>query len=199
MEITIEQVVALFKKKNYVLTEFNPFGIRYNDNIDLFTDVRGLLRKVGGAWELKTWPQTTKPSTKALKQPVNPLGCALLAEGQYLNSWVIGLHFNHNALKQCAKIKLFRINTKDGNIDITHLTPIDSGPECGIDLHGVWAGNIPDWDGTYPKVDACGDWSEGCQVMARPHENEDFVNYCKASGLKYFNYALFNITDLQNL
>lgn len=199
IEIKIDDVFALYKRKGYQLTDFNIFGIRFNDNIDLFTDIRGLLYKVNGAWELKLWSQTTKPSLKALKEPVNPSGCALLAEGQYINCWNIGLHFGHNALKQCDNIKLYRINSRDGKIDITHLTPIDSSPMCGIDLHGVWASNVPGWDGTYAKVDACGNWSEGCQVMARPHENEDFITLCKASGLLKFTYTLFNITDIQNL
>lgn len=191
MELTIDNIFALYKRKGYLITDFNIGGIRFNDNEDLFTDIRFLLRKAAGTWLLEQWKQTTKPGKTALLKPVNPLGCAVLKEGQYINCWQIGLHHGHNALIQCGIIEVFRDANDDGKIDLVNEKK--AGPECGINLHGVWAANIKNWDGTYPNV---GNWSEGCQVMARPSENETFIGYCKNSGLKWFTYSLFNINDL---
>jgi|SRR5581483_2122071 len=191
MDITTEDLFALYKRKGYILTDFNIGGIRFNDNEDLFTDIRFLLRKIVGEWDLKIWNQTTKPGKSALLKPVNPLGCALLKEGQYVNAWQLGLHHGHNALVQCGTIEVYRDNEKNGLIVLENEQK--AGPECGINLHGCWASNIPNWDGTYPSV---GNWSEGCQVMAKPSENETFIGFCKNSGLKWFTYSLFNINDL---
>ena len=196
MDITIDNIVALYKRKNYILTDFNIGGIRFNDNEDLFTDIRFLLYKSNGEYILKQWNQTTKPGKSALLKPVNALGCAILKEGQYINCWAVGLHFGHNALMQIGKLNILRDNKKNGTFETEGLLEVDGSQGNGIDLHGVWASNIPNWDGEYPNV---GNWSEGCQVMARPHENEDFITLCKASGLKYFTYTLFNITDVQAL
>lgn len=196
IDITAELLFNAFKIKGHLLTDFNIIGVRFNDNIDLFTDLRIVLRKVGGAWEIKRWNQTTKPGKSALLKPVNPAGCANVKEGQYINAWQQGLHHNHPALIQCAPIIVGRDNKKDGTDNFADWTEEKAGAECGINLHSVWAANIPNWDGTYPSV---GNWSEGCQVMARPSENLAFLEMCKASGLKWFTYTLFNINDLTKI
>jgi len=189
--ITSEQLFVAFRKKGHLVTDFNPFGIRRNDNVDKWTDIRGLLRKVNGVWELYQWDATTKPGLSALLKPVNPAGCAILKEGQYINCWKRGLHNGHDALVQCADIRVYRDNHKDGKIYFDNEQV--ATPACGINLHSTWASNIPDWDGEYPTV---GNWSEGCQVIARPSDNVKFIAMCKASNLKWFNYSLFNINDL---
>jgi hypothetical protein len=198
--ITIDQIQAAFKRKGFIMTDFNPFGIRLNDNEDLFTDIRGLLRKVNGAWEIYQWAATTKPGKSALLKPVNPAGCAILKEGQYINAWALGLHFGHDALMQCADVIVYRDTHKDGKIYLENEQKASAA--SGIDLHSVWCKEkLPDgtiheivgWDGVYSSV---GNWSEGCQVIARPSDNAKFIAMCKTSGLKWFNYSLININDI---
>lgn len=191
MNLTVDSIQAAYKKKGYLMTDFNPFGIRFNDNIDKWTDIRGLLRKVNGIWEIHQYDATTKPGKSALLKPVNLLGCAILKEGQYINCYQPGLHNGHPALIQCGNIKIYRDNHKDGNI---YLENEQVGtPGCGINLHSTWASNIPGWDGEYNTV---GNWSEGCQVIARPSDNVKFLAMCTESGLKLFNYTLLNESDI---
>jgi len=198
--ITIDTISAVFKRKGYIMTDFNPFGIRRMDNEDLFTDVRGLLRKVNGAWELYQWNATTKPGKSALLKPVNAEGCAILKADQYINTWKLGLHNGHQALVQCGNVKVYRDNHKDGKLYLENEEI--AGPASGINLHSVWCKEkMPDgeikeiigWDGVYAQV---GNWSEGCQVIARPSDNVKFIEMCKASGLLKFTYSLFEDSDL---
>lgn len=200
MNVTTDLILAAFRRKGYLISDFIPFGIRLNDNVDKWTDIRGLVYKVNGVYQILQWDATTKPGLSALLKPVNSQGCAILKEGQYLNCWQMGLHNGHPALVQCADIRVYRDNHKDGKIYLENeeVAP----PSYGINLHSTWAKEkMPDgsvkeivgWDGEYPTV---GNWSEGCQVIARLSNNLIFIGKCKDSGLKWFNYTLLNINDI---
>lgn len=199
--LTPDLVVAAFQKKGYHLFQdgdydLNIFGVRYLDNLDLFTDIRGILYKINGEWILHQCPCTTKPGLFALKHPENPNGCSTLKEGQYQSNWEIGFHkgiqeTSHRALVQKpTSLPVYRDIEKDGIIRYDALHLKDDG--LGINLHGVY--NCPDTY-TYPNVY---NWSEACQVIARPCDQQSFMDLCDQASKIYgnnFGYTLFSIND----
>jgi len=208
--LTIDIIQKVYSRKGYIMTDFNIFGIRHFDNEDKFTDLKGIVRKINGAWELHTFNQTTKPGLEPLKDPLNSEGCGTLVEGQYLNMWVIGFHkgvndVSHRALIQIPKpLPVYRDRERDGIIryDADHIR-LDGG---GIDHHGTWVGKKIQGTAdmaahteysivgnvSYPSV---GPWSMACQVISPPKDQQTFMDMCIQANLKFHSYTLFKDTD----
>jgi hypothetical protein len=202
INLTIDSVLQAYQKYNYKLFtdgeyNLNIFGVRLNDNLDQFTDIRGVLYKIHDNWILWQTPCTTKAGLFALKHPENPMGCATLKEGQYCGNWTIGYHKgivepSHRALIQKAdgyKLPVYRDFEKDGIIRFIPNHLQDNG--LGINLHGTYNYN----GATPPSVY---NWSEGCQVIGSETDQMTFMNLCdKAAPIhgNSFSYTLFNIND----
>ena len=88
---TIEELKAKFTELGYKWEPFHLIGIRSAANEpNKFDDLIGV---VNGN-ELKFFTGTTNPGTFWLNSPMNPKGAAVLKCGQYVDSWVMGLHPN---------------------------------------------------------------------------------------------------------
>lgn len=203
LNLTSDNIQKAYATKGYKCFtngdfNLNIFGIRFNDNLDKFTDVRGVLYKVNGMWHIFQTSCTTKPGLFALKHPENPNGCSTLKEGQYAGNWTVGYHKGiieptHRALiqkKDGYPLPVYRDFERDGVIrtDATHLQ--DNG--SGINLHGTY--NYP------PNVapPAVYNWSEACQVIATEAAQMEFMDLVDKAAALYgntFSYTLFNIND----
>jgi hypothetical protein len=101
------RIKSILKQNGYTLyTEpyrLNIVGLRsesivpnsFDDEIHVF------YTKSDGSWNYHIWPATTDPGTFWLNNPVYEQGTAILAQGQYQNSYAIGKHKGlYNALVQ---------------------------------------------------------------------------------------------------
>ncbi len=127
MAYTREQIETAVKAKGYVWFEgakdfdVNIVGVRNSDTgnkvTNVFDDTMTVSYKENGEWKFASWPCTTDPGTKGVKEYHNAAGVARLVEGQYRGSHTLGLHQGkYEALKQAKPVKVFR----DPNRDMTY-------------------------------------------------------------------------------
>jgi hypothetical protein len=168
-------------KKGYQWLPFQLVNIRsIADKPDAFDDLLGVVKDGEVIWHTGT----TNPGVHWLKNFLNPSGTAVLAEGQHLNAWVIGKHKGeYEALVQYAPVSVYRDNNKNNKSEQIGKTIYG---QYGINHHRASLSVIS------TIVDK---WSAGCQVRNNPKEYHEFMNLCKASGVKYFSCILFNEKD----
>ena len=193
---TKEQIEKAIKSKGYVWFEgdkdydVNIVGVRNsstgNKVTNVFDDTITLSYKVGGIWKYHSWPCTTDPGTKGVKEYHNVSGVARLVEGQYRGSHVIGLHQGkYEALRQSKPVKVYRDPNKDMVYDETK---IQEGV-FGINIHKAGA------DSTYVE-----NWSEGCQVFKKSADFEEFMSIIRKANAIHgngFTYTLIESSDIK--
>jgi peptidoglycan hydrolase-like protein with peptidoglycan-binding domain len=146
----------------------DPDGKRNVDRPNEFNDLRLLLRvnKAGNPEIAGQWEATTEPGTFYTKiHKLDPRGAARIAFGQY-KSWVVGTHnqskpSGHEALVQCADIKVFR----DLNEDFER-----EGDETFVGIFGInqhWGFDLP--------LNAVGNASAGCLVGRTKQGHRQFM------------------------
>lgn len=192
-----EKLIAALMGHSYrVFTrpfELNIVGIRSKSIVpNVFNDQINILYKdKAGAWQLHSLAATTDPGTFWLKNPMNPQGTAILKEGQYLNSHVIGLHRSkYLALVQRAPVTVIRDISRDGSLDFNGKE--DTGL-FGINIHRALQ------EGTTRFIDK---FSAGCQVIANANDFKTFMALCdKHQGLygNRFSYTLLHETSALGL
>ena len=108
---TIEELKAQFTELGYKWPSIHVVGIRSKANEpNKFDDLIGLVQGDQVNW----YTGTTNPGTFWLNSPMNSLGTAVLKCGQYVDTYVIGLHQGkYTALKQAKKVTVFRDADKD--------------------------------------------------------------------------------------
>jgi hypothetical protein len=193
-----EQVEAAVKAKGYVWFEdvnnkgydVNIVGIRNSSTGDkvtnLFDDLLTISYKENGEWKFHSWPATTDPGTKGVKQFGNKSGVARLVEGQYRGSHIIRLHGGkYEALGQNKPVKVYR----DANRDMVYDEKLIQEGVFGINIHKAGA------DSTYVE-----NWSEGCQVFKKSADFEEFMKICRKSKDIHgnsFTYTLIESSDIK--
>lgn len=135
------------------------FGIRSKSRkANAFDDTLGAIwYGASGVCHMMTWLGTTDPGAYWLLNPPRPQGTAILVEGQYLNTWAIGLHSGYEALVQVEDVSVYRDNSRNKELVLDPET-IMTG-RFGINIHA--ATRVP--GATSPAVNR---WSAGCQVHA---------------------------------
>ena len=184
---TKEQVEAAVKAKGY---DVNIVGIRNSSTGDkvtnLFDDLLTISYKENGEWKFHSWPATTDPGTKGVKQFGNKSGVARLVEGQYRGSHIIRLHGGkYEALGQNKPVKVYR----DANRDMVYDEKLIQEGVFGINIHKAGA------DSTYVE-----NWSEGCQVFKKSADFEEFMKICRKSKDIHgnsFTYTLIESSDIK--
>jgi hypothetical protein len=190
-----EQIEKAVKAKGYVWFEgvkdfdVNIVGVRTsstgNKVTNAFDDRMTVSYKEGGEWKFKSWPCTTDPGTKGVREFKNAAGVARLVEGQYRGSHTLGLHQGkYEALKQAKNVKVYR----DANKDMTYDESKIQEGIFGINIHKAGV------DSTFVE-----NWSEGCQVFKKAADFEEFMSICrKAAGIhgKSFTYTLIESSDI---
>lgn len=190
--MTIEKLKSVFIKKGYVWNEnLNIIGCRNkavgNKITNKFDDTLYLAYKVSGNWLLKEYIITTDPGTYYMKMKLlNEKGCAILAEGQYLNIYAIRLHQGkYDACCQTyGPVKLYRDGDKDDTYDFVNEM---SDPNSGINIHCAGEDTVE-----------IGANSAGCSVFKRKRDFNEFMSilklYKSILGNK-FTYTLLNSND----
>ncbi len=177
MNVTYDSIRKAYDTLGYPFKPFNIFGIRcakYDTND--FNDLIGWIDDKGG---FQCFNATTDPG-HAVGGNKTPEGTAIMKAGFYPNLYRFGLHKSnpkHPALVQAARALFYRV--KNGKLfDPTTLV----NAIIGANIHGTR-------DGWTPKdVD---NFSKACQVVRRWISYLRFLATCRASGMKVFDYALF--------
>ena len=154
---------------------------------NVFDDTLTVSYKENGEMKFHSWPITTDPGTKAVKQFSNPNGVARVVPGQYRGMWAIGLHQGkYEALRQVGKVKVWRDKNKDMTFDEV---TVQEGI-FGINCHR----SNPTTESQYVE-----NWSEGCQVFKKIKDFHEFmaiVNKAKVIHGNSFTYTLLTSKDL---
>ena len=167
------------------------FGIRSeNRNANSFDDELGCAWvNEDGLWTVEYWPGTTDPGTYYLENPLNNAGCAILVEGQYLDTWMLGKHQGkYEALCQLGnEVRVYRDASRDNKLDMDPET-ITQG-YFGINLHAATRNE----GGESTQVHR---WSAGCQVHATQKGFARMMELAhlqvEKMGLNKFSYTLMN-------
>jgi hypothetical protein len=135
-----------------------------------------------------------QPPTQAhigKKQLLNKDGVAILKEGQYRGSHMIGLHQGkYEALRQKKPVKVYRDGNKDDFYDL--LKKMFMKVLYGINIHRATARK----GGKSIQIDK---WSAGCQVIAANDDFELFMNVVNKAAKVWgnsFTYTLINSNDI---
>ena len=204
MEIpTLEEILKVYKFKGHKIFEAKdsngkvvPFnlnigGIRTNDMTpNTFNDFEFCFYKDENEQQkFFIWEITTDPGLYYLRFPLNNKGTAILAPGQYLGCWQIGLHKGkYKALVQSGNaIKVYRDCNRDDKYDYQEWTA--EWGYFGIDNHRA---------SKYPIVNYVNKFSAGCQVFKDPKDFDELMALCSYS-VKYFpnrfSYTLIEEKD----
>jgi hypothetical protein len=196
----LRAILKVLEEKNYKIFDngipynLNIGGIRTNDmNPNKFNDwIYCFYKDEAGEQQFHCWPATTDPGLYYLRYPLYKKGTAILAPGQYLECWRLGLHNGkYKALVQTGNVKVYRDANRDDKYDYD-----ESTAEWG--LFGINIHRASKWG----VVNYINKFSAGCQVIKDPEDFGELVEVCEKS-LKYFDnkfsYTLIEEKDFYSI
>ena len=143
-----------------------------------------------GDWHFNCWKCTTDPGKYWAEHLLNKDGVAILKEGQYRGSHMIGLHQGkYEALRQKGAVKVYRDKNMDDEYDLIE-EDVQNGI-FGINIHKAGS-----WKSGSVQVDK---WSAGCQVFSKEDDFYDFMNIMYKARDRWgnsFTYTLINSNDI---
>jgi hypothetical protein len=178
---TSKEILKYCQLNGYPLEWFNIIYVEGMDvdgklNIDApnqFNDIRCIFNRERC---IDSWTATCEPGAYYTERPLNPNGAFRIAFGYHKEAWEIGLHGYsnpHEALVQVRAVKGFRDFNRDGfrtgDLKVEGL--------YGINQH---------WGYDFPMHDI-GTASAGCLVGRSTRGHEQFIAYCRNSGLSKFS------------
>lgn len=192
---TLHIILKTLQAKRYkVYTrpyELNIVGIRADSTVpNRFDDELHVFFKTkNGAWVHYPASATTDPGTYWLRNPLNTQGTAILKEGQYINSYQIGMHRGlYTALVQRLPVTVLRDYDRDAVLDFWNGTP-QTGL-FGINIHRA------SLNGTTKFIDR---YSAGCQVFANVKDFNQFMQLAKDHRRFYGNQFTYTLIDKRAL
>jgi len=189
--ITSAKILKSCKLKGYPIEEF---AIIYVEGMDVdgrlnsdapnqFNDIRCIFNKERC---VDVWTATCEPGAYYTNRPMNPNGAFRIAFGYHKDAWEIGLHGYsnpHEALVQIREVEGFRDYNRDGfrtgDLKVKGL--------FGINQH--WGYDLP--------MDDVGTASAGCLVGRSTIGHEQFMAYCRNSGLNKFSTIVLPGNELK--
>lgn len=189
----LQKIKAILRHKKYVLYtrpyELNIVGLRsksttpnrFDDEIHVFYKVSDL------NWHYHIFKATTDPGTFWLKQPMQAQGTAILAEGQNIGCYQLGLHRGkYLALVQVKPITIIRDYNRDTVLDFNN----------GLKTKGMYGINIHRANkvGETKTVDKN---SAGCQVFENADDFAFFIKLCLKHKSLYGNSFTYSLIDFR--
>ncbi len=179
--ITSSKILKYCKSKNYPIADFNIVyieGLTINgqfngDEPNQFNDVRAIFDSKRC---LDCWQATCEPGSWYTDYPMNPEGAFRIAFGYHDRAWEIGIHGNsepHEALVQVGEVDGYR----DYNQDMIRTGDRQVRGYYGINQH--WGYDMPPSD--------IGQASAGCLVGRSRQGHQEFMGYCRKSGIGLFS------------
>ena len=187
------RVKSILRQKGFVLNtrpyELNIVGIRsrivlsnrFDYEIHVFYKSKPL------KWSYHIFKATTDPGTFWLKNPMQPQGTAILAQGQYVNAYQIGLHLGkYKALVQVAPVTIMRDYDRNAMLDFFNGRK-DKGL-FGINVHRAMS------KGKTKFIDK---YSAGCQVFQNASDFDYFMEMCEHHRSLYGNRFTYTLLDFR--
>ncbi len=192
--MSFDAVRIAMRRKGYTIYkrpyELNIVGVRSPSTVpNSFDDfILVFYQDKNGRWVNHAYPATTDPGTYWLNQPMMPQGTAILIEGQYKDTYEIGMHRNkYLALVQRLKmVSVWRDYDRDAVLDFNNGVTYTGW--FGINIHH--ASN----NGTTKTVEK---YSGGCQVFANIEDFNSFMAMCEAHRALYGNVFTYTLIDLR--
>lgn len=185
----IRALLSILNKNGYVVYtkpyQLNIVGVRSNStDANKFDDLLyAFWKDEKGNWVGKFYTITTDPGTYWLKNPSQKLGTAILAQGQYVDSWELGKHKGkYEALVQAKPVKVIRDYDRNAILDFNN----------GKTYTGLYGINIHHAGTDSKSVD---DWSAGCQVFSNLSDFNDFMSLAKKQNKLYGNKFTYTLID----
>lgn len=189
----LNKLRGILRSKGYELytkpNQLNIVGIRstttasnrFDDEIHVFYKVSAL------KWFYHVYKATTDPGTFWLKNPMQPQGTAILAQGQYKGAYKLGLHQGkYKALVQAKPIVVMRDYDRTAKLDFRNGKK--STGLFGINIHRA------SLSGTTKTVDK---YSAGCQVFANIKDFNEFMSLCEKHKSLYGNSFTYTLIDFR--
>lgn len=197
MEIpTLEQIKKIYEVKGYKLFDdgvpynLNIGGIRTNDmRPNTFNDYEFCFYKdETGEEQFHVWEATTDPGLYYLMHPLYKKGTAILAPGQYIGCWQVGLHKGkYRALIQIGgEVKVYRDANRDEKYNYDEATA--EWGYFGINDHRA---------SKYGIVNYVNRFSAGCQVIRDPNNFDELMTITSKS-LNYFSNSFSYTLTIQD-
>ncbi len=189
----LQKIKAILRHKKFTLYtrpyELNIVGLRSKSTMpNRFDDELHVFYKVSALnWQYHIFKATTDPGTFWLRQPMQAQGTAILAEGQYKDSYVLGLHRGkYLALVQHKPISIIRDYNRDAVLDFNNGTKTSG--MYGINIHR--ANRV----GKTKNVDKN---SAGCQVFENASDFNFFIQLCQKHKSLYGNLFTYSLIDFR--
>jgi hypothetical protein len=189
----LQKIKAILRHNKYQLYsrpfELNIVGIRSNSNTpNRFDDELHVFFKTSALnWQYHIFKATTDPGTFWLNNPMQEQGTAILEQGQYLNTYSLGLHRGkYLALVQRKPLTIIRDYNRDAVLDFNN----------GKKTKGLYGINIhrANKEG---KTKTVGKNSAGCQVFENASDFEVFISLCKKHKALYGNEFTYSLLDFR--
>jgi hypothetical protein len=167
--------------------ELNIIGVRDDSTRPNAFDDRIIVAYAdeSGRMAAHSFPATTDPGTFWLRQPMHPQGTAILAQGQYLDAYKLGIHRGqYPALVQQGKVRVIRDYDRDAVLDFANGN--ESAGHFGINIHRASS------NGLTRTVDR---HSAGCQVFADAGDFERFMRMCARHRELHGNRFSYSLID----
>lgn len=189
----LSKIKGILRSKGYEIytkpNQLNIIGIRSTSTIpNKFDDEIHVFYKVAPLkWFYHVYNATTDPGTFWLRNPMQPQGTAILAQGQYKGAYRIGLHQGkYKALVQAKPITVIRDYDRDAKLDFRNGSK--SKGMYGINIHRA------SLNGVTKQVDK---YSAGCQVFADIRDFNEFMGLCEKHSSLYGNSFTYTLIDFR--
>ncbi len=184
------KIKSIARKNKYVIYDkpyqLNIWGIRSpQTRSGQFDDHFHVFYKDGnGRWEYHIFRCTTDPGTFWLHDPMRPEGTAILAQGQYIDAYQIGIHYTYAALVQRKPVRVIRDYNRDSVLDFyngNYHTGL-----FGINIHRAMM---------YGKTPYIEKFSAGCQVFENASDFYHFMQMAERHRSLYGNRFSYTLID----
>ena len=192
----ISRIKSIFNQHDFVMyTEpyrLNIVGMRADTTVpNKFDDeIHAFYMTNAGNWNYHIYKATTDPGTFWLENPYTPEGTAILAQGQYINAYSIGMHRGlYPALVQVGIVSFIRDYNRDAILDFNNGQKV-TGSGFGINIHRANS------TGTTKTVDMN---SAGCQVFQNADDFAEFMQLCYQHDKLYGNKFTYTLIDFRSV
>ena len=191
--MVLQKLRAILKHNGFKLYtrpyELNIVGLRSASTVpNRFDDEIHVFYKVSPIkWNYHVYKATTDPGTFWLRNPMQPQGTAILAQGQYEYAYEMGLHRGqYTALVQRKSVTVIRDYDRDAMLDFYN----------GKKTKGLYGINVhrANKTGTTKTVDKN---SAGCQVFENATAFQQFMLLCERHRRMYGNKFTYTLIDFR--
>ena len=189
----LAKMKAILRQRGHLLFtrpyELNIVGVRSNNTkANRFDDELHVFYKVKTLkWEYHVFKITTDPGTYWLENPMQAKGTAILAQGQYINAYQIGMHQGkYKALVQQKPVSVIR--DYDRNAWLDFLNGSKEKGMFGINIHRALV------QGKTKYIDR---FSAGCQVFENSNDFDHFLKLCDKHVQLYGNHFTYTLVDFR--